>query len=59
MAEVQRLMKDGNNTAAARAWREFRGDASLEPDDYDTKFPSTFLRQYKDEVKRLQGTFSF
>ena len=58
LARVQRLLKDGNNTAAARAWREFCGDASLEPDSYDTKFLSTFLKQYKDEVKRLQGTCS-
>ena len=58
VVEVQRLLKDGNNIAAARAWREFCGDASLEPDSYGTKFLSIFLKQYKDEVKRLQGTFS-
>ena len=57
-ARMQRLLKDGNNAAAARAWREFCGDASLEPGSCDTKFQSTFLKQYKDEVKRLQGTFS-
>ena len=58
VVEVRRLLKDGNNIAAARAWQEFCGGASLEPDSYDTKFLSTFLKQYTDEVKRLQGTFA-
>ena len=56
VVEVQKLLKDGDSTAAARAWREYCGGASLEPGIYDTKFLTTFLKQYTDELKRPQGT---
>ena len=58
VTQVQKVLNDGSNALAARIWQDFCGHDSTEPDECDTVFLSTFMRQYEEEVNRLQGTVS-
>ena len=58
ITQVQKVLYDGSNVLAASIWQDLCGDDLTEPDECDAVVLSTFLKQYEEEVKRLQGTVS-